>query len=86
MIAGAGTLRFVAHDLDQGLARGQRLQHFLADRAHLDALDQGLHHRQRNVGFEQRDADLTGGLADVFLGQAAAATQALDGAGKALGQ
>ena len=34
----------------------QRLQHFLADRAHLDALDQRLHHRQRDVGFEQRDA------------------------------
>ena len=78
--------QFVAHHLDQGLARGQRLQHFLADRTHLDALDQGLHHRQRNVGLEQRDAHFAGRLADVLLGQAAAATQALDGAGKALGQ
>ncbi|MNT07488.1 hypothetical protein D3C72_1421940 [compost metagenome] len=78
--------QLVAHDLDQGLARGQRLQHFLADRTHLDALDQGLHHRQRDVGFEQRDADLAGRLADVLFGQAATAAQALDGAGKALGQ
>jgi hypothetical protein len=50
--------QLVAHDLDQGLARRQALQHFLADRAHLDALDQRLHHRQRDVGLEQGDAHL----------------------------
>ena len=69
--------QFVVHDLDQRLARGQAGQHFLADRADLDALDQGLHHRQRDVRFEQRDAHLAQRLADVFLGQAAAAAQAL---------
>src|SRR5690606_19576636 len=78
--------QLVAHDLDQGLARGQRLQHFLADRAHLDALYQGLHHRQRDVGLEQRDAHLAGGLADVLLGQPPPAAQALDGAGETLGE
>ena len=76
----------VAHDLDQRLARGQRLQHFLADRAHLDALDQRLHDRQGDVGLEQGDADFARGLADVLLGQAAAAAQALDGAGETLGE
>ena len=78
--------QLVAHDLDQRLAGRQRLQHFLADRAHLDALDQRLHHRQRDVGFQQRDAHLAGRFADVLLGQAAAAAQAGDGAGEALGE
>ncbi|MCW0448062.1 hypothetical protein NB706_000896 [Xanthomonas sacchari] len=78
--------QLVAHDLDQRLARGQALEHFLADRAHLDAFDQRLHHRQGDVGLEQRDAHFAGGFADVLLGQATAAAQALHGAGEALGE
>ena len=62
------------------------LQHFLADRAHLDALDQRLHDRQRDVGFQQRDAHFAQRFADVLLGQAAAAAQAGDGAGETLGE
>jgi hypothetical protein len=73
----------VTHDLDQRLARRQRLQYFLADRTHLDAFDQRLHHRQRDVGFEQRDAHVAGRFADVFLGQPSASTQTLDGRGQA---
>ena len=76
--------QLVAHDLDQGLTRGEALHHVLADRAHLDALDQRLHHRQRHVRFEQGDAHFAQGFADIRLGQARAATQALDGGGKAL--
>src|SRR3546814_1140803 len=71
---------------DTTLFRSQRLEHFLADRAHLDALDHRLHHRQRDVGLEQRDPHLAQGFADVGFAQAAAATQALDGAGQALGE
>jgi len=78
--------QFIADDLDQRLAGSQRLEHFLADRTLLDALDQRLHHRQRDVGLEQGDAHFAGGIADVLLGQAATATQALDGAGETLGQ
>ena len=70
----------------QRLARRQRLEHFLAHRTHLDALDQRLHHRQRDVGFQQRDAHFARGLADVLFGQTTAAAQALHGAGQALGQ
>src|SRR5699024_9130994 len=68
------------------LARRERLEHFLADRAHLDALDQRLDHRQRDVGLEQRDAHFAQRFANVLLGQPAAAAQAFDGAGQALGQ
>src|SRR5690606_22832339 len=41
---------------------------------------------QGDVGLQQGDAHLAHGLADVGLGQPAAAAQALEGAGQALGQ
>jgi len=50
--------QLVAYDLDQGLARRQAPEHFDADGTHLDALDQRLHDRQCDVGFEQGDAHL----------------------------
>ena len=50
----------------------------LADHARLDPVDEGLDHGQRHVGLEQRHAHLAQRIADVFLGQPAAATQALD--------
>ena len=55
-----------------------------AERLGLDRLDEALDHRQRDVRLEQRHAHLAQRLADVLLGDAAAAAQALDGAGQAL--
>ena len=52
--------------------------------AHLG--DEVAHHRQRHVGVEQGDADLAQGLADVGLRQRAAAAQAVEDAGKLVGQ
>ena len=42
----------------------------------LDAVDEALHHRQRDVGLEQRHAHLAQRLGDVLFGDAAAAAQA----------
>ena len=41
----------------------------------LDRGDERAHHRQRDVGLEQRDADLAGGGVDVVVGQPALAAQ-----------
>ena len=57
-----------------------------AERLLLHALDEGLDHRQRDVGLEQRHAHLAQGLADVFFGDAAAAAQRVDRAGQPRGQ
>jgi len=77
---------FVAHDFHQRLAGSQALEHFLADCAHLHALDQRLHHGQRDVSFEQGDAHFAQRFADVGFGQARASAQALDRGGQALAQ
>ena len=50
------------------------------------ALDEGLDHRQRDVGLEQRHAHLAQGLGDVVFGDAAAAAQGVDRARQAGGQ
>ena len=55
---------------------------FGAQRLLLHALDEGLDHRQRDVGLEQRHAHFAQGFADVFFGDAAAAAQGVDGAGQ----
>ena len=78
--------QFVAHDLYQGLARGQAAQDFLAERLDLNALDQRLHHRQRYVRFEQGDAHFAQSIANIGLGQPTFPAQALDGGGKTLAE
>ena len=56
----------------------------IARSAHLG--DEVAHHRQRDVGLEQRDADLAQRLVDVLLGQHAAAAQPVEDAGEPVGQ
>ena len=63
---------------------------FLADddalhRAFLDPVEEIPGQFVVDIGLEQRDAHLAQRVADVLLGQPAAAAQALDGAGEALG-
>ena len=41
-------------------------------------VDEVAHHRQRHIGFEQRDADLAQRGADIVLGQRAAAAQPVE--------
>jgi hypothetical protein len=74
------------HDADQGLAGGQRADDFLAERLFLDAGDEILDHRQRDVGFEQGHAHFAQHVGDVVLGQAGLAAQVLDDAAEALGK
>ena len=57
-----------------------------ADGPRLDRVDELLDDRQRDVGLEQRHPHLPQRVADVLLGQAAAAAQALDDGGKSGGE
>ena len=68
---------FIVDDFNQGLAGSQAGEYFLADRARLDALDQGHYHRQGDIGLEQGDAHFTQGVLYVVFGQPADAAQAL---------
>ena len=72
---------FAVHDAHQGLTRCQAGQHFLAERLFADAGDQVAHHRQRDIGLEQRDADLAQHFLGVGLGETGLAAQGLDDAG-----
>ena len=73
-------------DADEGLTRRQTAHHLGANRTGFDRLDEGLDHRQRDVGFEQREAHLGQRLGDVVFGQSAATTQSLRGAGESFGE
>ena len=68
----------VVDDLHHHLAGRDAPDHLLADRALAHPGDEVLDHRQRDVGLEQRDADLAHRLADVGLAQRAAAAQAVE--------
>ena len=52
----------------------------------LTARDELLDHGQRDVGLEQRDADLARGGVDVGLGELALAAEVLEGVGEAVGE
>ena len=67
---------FLVDDLDDLLGRVQSARHLSAAGALLDAADELAHHRQRDVGLEQRQPDLTGGRVDIGVGQPAFAAQA----------
>ena len=68
--------QLVVHDLDDHLARRDRLDHRDADRLLLHLLDEGAHHVERDVGLEQRAAHLAQRGVDVGL---AAARRAASG-------
>ena len=73
-------------DADERLSRRQAGGHFGAECAHLDAVDEALDDRQRDIRLEQRHAHFAQRLGDVLFGDTAAAAQGLNGAGQALGQ
>jgi hypothetical protein len=66
---------FVVDDLHDHLAGGDRLDHRLADGLLADRGDEVLHHRQGDVGLQQRHAHLAHGGGDVGLRQRAAARE-----------
>ena len=74
------------HDADQSLAGGEALQHVLAERLFFDPADKFAYDRQRDVGFEQRDANLAQHGVGVGFGQSCFALDSLYDAGQPLGQ
>jgi hypothetical protein len=62
-------------DLDDLLRRVERLRDLGAQRPLAHGGGELAHHRQRDVGVEQRAADLADGRVDVRLGQATLAAQ-----------
>jgi hypothetical protein len=56
-------------DLDDLLRRVEGLRHLGAPRPLLQPGDELLDHRQRDVGFQQRQADLPRGGVDVGVGE-----------------
>jgi hypothetical protein len=78
--------QLVMDDLDERLARRQALVNLEAHDFAADGLDEGLHHGQCDVRFQQRHAHLAQCVADVLVGQPSAAAQVLDDALQALGQ
>src|SRR5262249_14932908 len=70
--------QFVAHHLDHVLAGGERGEHVLADGFGAYALDEASDDLEVDGGFEQRYAHLTERFLDVFLRQAAEATEPVE--------
>src|SRR4029079_15587922 len=71
-------------DLDDLLRGVQRTGDLGALRPLLDPRDEGADHRQRDVGLQQRDADLARGGVDIGIGEPALAAQVGQRAGEAL--
>ena len=72
--------QLVVHDLDDHLAGRDRLHHLDADRLRLHALGEGARHIERDVGLEQRAADLAQTGVDVGFAQRAAAGETVENA------
>ncbi len=70
-------------DADEGLPGAQALGYLGADGLRLHRVDEALDDGQGDVRLEKRDPHLPQGFADVLLGNAPAATQAVQGAGEA---
>ena len=73
-------------DLDDLLRRVQRAGYLLTAGPLLDRRDELAHHRQGDVGLEQRDADLARRRVDVGVGEPALAAQVGEDRGQAIGQ
>ena len=73
--------QLVVHDLDDHLAGRDRLDDVDADRAFLHLLDEAARHVERDVGLEQRAADLAQRRIDGLLRQRAEPGQAVENAG-----
>ena len=76
--------QLVVHDLDDHLAGRHRLDELGADRLLLHLLGEGARHVERDVGFEQRAADLAQRLLDVGFAQRAAPRQLVENAAQAI--
>jgi hypothetical protein len=74
------------HDLDDHLARRDRLDHRGADRFLAHLLGEAAHHVERHVGLEQRAADLAHRGIDVGLAERAAPRQAIENSTQAFRQ
>jgi len=59
----------IVHDLDDQLARRDRADDIGADRARAHPVDETLDHRQRDVGLDQRGADVLQRLLDIGLAE-----------------
>ena len=73
-------------DLDDLLRRVQRTGDLGALGPLLDPRDERADHRQRDIGLQQRDADLARGGVDIGIGEPALAAQVGQRAGEALGE
>ncbi len=78
--------QLVIDDLDDLLTRRDRAQHVLAHRFLGHRIDKAADHGQRDIGFEQRHANLAHGFAHVAFGQRAAPLQAVEDVTEAIGQ
>ncbi len=76
----------VVDDLDDHLARRDRLQHLAADGLFLDLGDQIPDHGQRDVGFQQRYPHLAQRRLDVLLLERPAPLQAVEHVSQSAGQ
>src|SRR5665213_3381714 len=70
--------QLVVDQLDDALRRAQRGEDVAADGLLFDRRDERLRDRQRDVGFEQRDADFAQYLSDVRLRESAAVRQPVE--------
>ena len=68
----------VMDDLDYHLARRYRANHILADRLLAHRGDEVAHHRQRDIGLQQRHADLAHRRGDIVLRQGAPPAQPVE--------
>ena len=78
--------QMVVDDLDHHLGRGDRAQHLLAQRLFAHRGDKIADHRQRHIGFEQRQPDLAQRGGDIILAQRAMAAQPVEDVAEAVGQ
>ncbi len=76
----------VVDDLDHHLRRRDRAQHFLSDRLGPYGVDEILDHRQGDVRFQQRHANLAHRRIDIALAQRPVAAQPVKNVGKAVAQ
>ena len=78
--------QLVVHDLHDHLAGRDRLDDLDADRLLLHTVDEVARHVERDVGFQQRAADLAQRLVDVGFRQRTAAGEAVENAAKVFRQ
>ena len=81
-----GDDEFLVDDLDDLLAGRQALHDVATDGALLHPGQEGLHHRNVDIGFEQRQTDFAQGSVDVGLAETAFAAQTSEDVAEAIGE